>query len=302
MLDLRQLRYFVTVADTLSFTRAAQQLHISQPPLSQQIRALESTLGVRLFDRNRRRVALSEAGRAFLVEARKTLQQADIARRTAERAAAGQIGRLRLAYPGSVAFHPTLPEAVLRFTRAYPEVQLELHEMFTEQQFAALVEDVIDVGFVRAPPKDAPTRRRVRFELLDREPLLLAVASTHRLAGRARVRFREVAGEAFVAQPRRLSSTVHDIFARLAGKTGSQPRIRQEAQQLSSLLSLVAAGIGLAVVPASLQAVRLPGVSFLPLADAEATMPLAVAWRGGNAAPVLLRFLEGVLPRAPSLP
>lgn len=302
MLDLRQLRYFVTVADTLSFTRAAQQLHISQPPLSQQIRALESTLGVRLFDRNRRRVALSEAGRAFLVEARKTLQQAEIARRTAERAAAGQIGRLRLAYPGSVAFHRTLPEAVLRFTRAYPEVQLELHEMFTEQQFAALVEDAIDVGFVRAPPKDAPTRRRVRFELLDREPLLLAVASTHRLAGRARVRFREVAGEAFVAQPRRLSSTVHDIFARLAGKTGSQPRIRQEAQQLSSLLSLVAAGIGLAVVPASLQAVRLPGVSFLPLADAEATMPLAVAWRGGNAAPVLLRFLEGVLPRTPSLP
>lgn len=302
MLDLRQLRYFVAVADTLSFTRAAQQLHISQPPLSQQIRALEKLLGVRLFDRNRRRVALSEAGRAFLLEARKTLQQAETARRTAERAAAGQIGRLRLAYPGSVAFHPTLPESVLRFTRAYPEVQLELHEMFTVEQFAALLEETIDVGFVRAPPRDAPTRRRVRFEVLDQEPLLLAVPANHRLANRARVRFRDVTGESFVAQPRRYSVTVHDTLARLAGKAGSQLRIRQEALQLSSLLSLVAAGIGLAVVPASLRAVGLPGIAFVPLADAEATMPVAIAWRKGDGAPVLQRFLEGLLPQGASLP
>ena len=170
MFNLRQLRYFVAVADSLSFTRAAQTLHISQPPLSQQIRALEDDLGVRLLDRTKRRVRLTEPGRLFLDEARKLLAQAESARVTVTQAAAGYGGRLRLGYPVSVAFHRALPRALLEFARLAPGVQVELTEMYTAAQYEALLAGQIDVGFVRARPTKSLARREVlRIRELDRE-------------------------------------------------------------------------------------------------------------------------------------
>jgi DNA-binding transcriptional LysR family regulator len=302
MFDLRQLRYFVAVAEELSFTRAAQRLHLSQPPLSQQVRALEEDLGARLLERTKRRVALTEPGRLFLDEARKILAQAEAARQTVAGAAAGYSGRLRLAYPASLSFHPALPQALLRFSAVAPGVQLELGEMYTEAQYAALLAGQIDAGFVRALPKNSHAGHSLRIKVLDHEPLLLALPSTHRLARRKTLRLGDVGAEAFVAQPRAYSTTLYDTLVQLAARAGFHPTIRQEAQQVTGLLALVSAGVGLALVPASLRAVQLAGVSLVRLVDDGAMLLLALACRADDSSPVLKRFLETVtaMPKPPA--
>lgn len=294
MFDFRQLRYFVAVAEELSFTRAAQRLHMSQPPLSQQIQLLERDLGARLFDRDKRNVALTEPGRILLDQARQILAQGEEARREVSQAAAGFSGRLRLAYTVSVSFHPSLPQTLLRYGRHAPDVRVTLHEMYTEPQFAALLAGHIDVGFVRDEPRNRLDARNLRLDLIDREPLLLALPSGHPLSNRSRLRMSEVAGEAFVVQPRELAATLYDRLAQLAAKADFHPLIRQHAQQVNGLLALVAAGIGLALVPATMQAVRLAGVSYVPLDDPDAYLLLAVASRHDDTSPVLAQFLNTV--------
>lgn len=292
MFDLRQLRYFIAVAETLSFTRAAQRLHISQPPLSQQIRSLEEDLGVRLLDRNRRRVALTEPGRQFLENARKILMQVDTARLVASEAAAGYKGRLRLAYPASLSFHGALPRALLRFSSTTPDVQVELHEMYTETVYNALVTGQIDVGLVRAVPKERSIALQVEVEPIDHEPLMLAVHYRHPLASHKRIDLAQAAGESFVTQPRAYSTTLYDTLLEMASDAGFRPVIRQEAQQVTGLLALVAAHIGMALVPASLRAVQLPQVRLVGLNDKKARLLLAVARRKESPSPVLARFLD----------
>jgi DNA-binding transcriptional LysR family regulator len=291
MFDFRQLRYFVAVAEELSFTRAAQRLHLSQPPLSQQIQSLESDLGVRLLDRDKRNVALTEPGRVFLEQARQILAKADEARSQVAQAAAGFSGQLRLAYTVSVTFHPTLPQTLLRYSRQAPQVRVILSEMYTEPQFAALLAGELDVGFVRDVPKHEADARALRLDEIDREPLLLALPSEHRLANRGRIWLREAADEAFVVQPRELAATLYDRLALIAAKANFHPLIRQHSQQINGLLMLVAAGMGLALIPASMCTVSLAGVSYVQLEDPDAYMLLAAASRRDDASPVLARFL-----------
>lgn len=292
MFDFRQLRYFLAVAEELSFTRAALRLHISQPPLSQQIRALEESLGVRLLERDKRNVALTEAGRVLMEQARQILNKADEVRNQVVEAAAGFSGQLRLAYTVSVSFHPALPQTLLRFGQHAPNVRLQLREMYTEPQFAALLADQIDVGFVRDEPRHDTDARALRLDVIDREPLLLALPTDHPLAGRQSLQLGEVAGEAFVVQPRELAATLYDRLVQLAAKADFHPLIRQQAQQLNGLIALVAAGMGLALVPASMQAVRLAGVSYVPLEDPDAYFLLALASRKDNPSPMLAQFLD----------
>lgn len=294
MFDLRQLRYFVAVAEELSFTRAALRLHLSQPPLSQQIRALEEDLDVRLLERNKRHVALTEPGRVFLEQARQILAKADEARSQVTAAAAGYSGQLRLAYSVSVSFHPALPQTLLRYGQIAPKVALQLSEMYTEPQFAALLAGQIDVGFVRDEPTNPQTARSLRLNVIDREPLLLALPIGHPLAGRSSLHLAEVAGDAFVSQPRQLVATLYDRLVKLATRAGFQPTIIQHAQQVNGLLALVAGGLGLALVPASMRAVRLAGVSYVPLEDADAYLLLALASRVDDTSPVLQQFLATV--------
>jgi DNA-binding transcriptional LysR family regulator len=294
MFDLRQLRYFVAVAEELSFTRAALRLHLSQPPLSQQIRALEEDLDVRLLERNKRHVALTEPGRVFLEQARQILAKADEARSQVTAAAAGYSGQLRLAYSVSVSFHPALPQTLLRYGQIAPKVALKLSEMYTEPQFAALLAGQIDVGFVRDEPTNPQTTRSLRLNVIDREPLLLALPTGHPLAGRSSLHLAEVAGDAFVSQPRQLVATLYDRLVKLATRAGFQPTIIQHAQQVNGLLALVAGGLGLALVPASMRAVRLAGVSYVPLEDADAYLLLALASRVDDTSPVLQQFLATV--------
>lgn len=294
MFDLRQLRYFVAVAEALSFTQAARKLHISQPPLSQQIRALEEDLGTKLFDRNKRHVALTEPGRMFLAEARAILARAETARTVVSEAADGCTGRLRLAYPASLSFHRALPQALLRFSEMAPRVQLELHEMYTETQFDALVTGQIDVGLVRAMPKERSVALQLQVDVIDHERLLLAMPCVHPLASRKRIHLRDVANESFVTQPRAYSTTLYDTLMQMAAMDGFHPVIRQEAQQVTGLLALVSAGVGMALVPASLRAVQLPEVCMVELADKQADLLLAVASRKQDTSPVLARFLDAV--------
>jgi DNA-binding transcriptional LysR family regulator len=294
MFDFRQLRYFIAVAEELSFTRAALRLHLSQPPLSQQIQSLEQDLGVRLLERNKRNVALTEPGRIFLEQARQILAKADEARSHVVAAAAGYSGQLRLAYTVSVSFHPALPQALLRFGQIAPNVRMHLSEMYTEPQFAALLAGQIDVGFVRDEPAHALDARNLRLSVIDREPLLLALPSGHPLAGRSSMRLAEVANDAFVSQPRELAATLYDRLVKLANKASFQPLIAQHAQQINGLLALVAAGLGLALVPASMRTVRLAGVSYVPLEDSDAYLLLAVACRSDDHSPALQQFLSTV--------
>jgi DNA-binding transcriptional LysR family regulator len=294
MFDFRQLRYFVAVAEELSFTRAALRLHLSQPPLSQQIQSLEQDLGVRLLERTKRQVSLTEPGRVFLDQARQILARADEARSQVVAAAAGYSGQLRLAYTVSVSFHPAMPQALLRFGQVAPNVRLQLSEMYTEPQFAALLAGQIDVGFVRDEPQHMQDARGLRLSVIDREPLLLALPAGHPLANRNSLRLAEVADDAFVSQPRELAATLYDRLVKLATRAGFQPSITQHAQQITGLLALVAAGLGLALVPASMRAVRLAGVCYVPLEDSDAYLLLAVACRTDDHSPALQQFLATV--------
>jgi DNA-binding transcriptional LysR family regulator len=293
MFNLRQLRYFVAVADSLSFTRAAQNLHISQPPLSQQIRALEEDLGVRLLDRTKRRVRLTEPGRLFLDEARKLLAQAESARVTVSQAAAGYGGRLRLGYPVSVAFHRALPRALLEFARIAPGVQVELNELYTSAQYESLLAGQIDVGFVRAQPAQTlASRELLHIRELDRERMLLALPAAHPLARRDALSMCELVDTPFVAQPARYGTTLYDALMTLTSRAGFHPAIVQEARQVTGLLALVSAGIGVALVPASLKAVKLEAVRLVELSDDDAFLMLGLATRSDQHSPVLDRFLD----------
>ncbi len=294
MFDFRQLRYFVAVAEELSFTRAALRLHISQPPLSQQIKSLEQDLGVRLLERTKRHVALTEPGRVFLEQSRQILAKADEARSQVTATAAGYSGQLRLAYTVSVSFHPALPRTLLRYGQVAPKVALKLSEMYTEPQFTALLSGEIDAGFVRSEPAHAQDARNLRLSVIDREPLLLAMPVGHPLASRNSLSLVEVAGDAFVSQPRALAATLYDRLVTLAHHAGFQPSIGQHAQQINGLLALVAAGLGLALVPASIRAVRLAGVVYVPLEDPDAFLLLAVARRANDHSPALQQFLATV--------
>jgi DNA-binding transcriptional LysR family regulator len=294
MFDFRQLRYFIAVAEELSFTRAAQRLHLSQPPLSQQIQALEHDLGIRLLERDKRNVTLTEPGKLFLEHARQILAMADDARIQVAEAAAGYSGHLRLAYTVSVSFHPALPQILIRMGQNAPNVRIWLSEMYTEPQFSAIRLGQIDVGLVRDVPNHEDDAHALRIDVIDREPLLLALPAGHRLADRDQLELAEVAGEPFVIQPRELAATLYDRLVQLAAKAGFHPVVRQQAQQLNGLLALVAAGIGLALIPASMRVVKLAGVSYVPLADPDAYLLLAVASRVDSPPPVVSQFLETV--------
>lgn len=294
MFDFRQLRYFVAVSEELSFTRAARRLHLSQPPLSQQIQALEQDLGVKLLERTKRSVALTEPGRIFLDQARQILAKADEARTQVIAAAAGHSGQLRLAYSVSVSFHPSLPRVLLRYGQVAPNVRVELSERYTEPQFDALLDGQIDVGFVRDEPQRAVDAKALRMTVLDREPLLLALPSGHPLAGCSSLGLNEVANEFFITQPREVAATLYDRLVMLADKSGFVPHIRQEAQQVNGVLAMVAGGLGLALVPATMRAVRLVGLNYVPLEDPDAYMLLAVASRANDDSLALSQFLAVV--------
>jgi len=286
-MELRNLRYFVTLAEVLHFGRAARRLSITQPPLSQAMRKLEAELGVRLFERTRRHVALTPAGAVFLGEARATLSRAAQAVEAAQLAAQGATGRLTVGYLAATAY-TLLPLLLRDYARAYPGVKLELLELTLPRQVEALHREDIDVGLLRPPIPDA----ELEIETILSEPFVLALPEAHPLAALRRVPMARLAGEPFVMYPRTPGFVFHDIVIGWCARMGFKPRVVQEANQTHTVVGLVSAGIGVAFVPASAGIFRLPGVAYRPLRERTPLAQTAAAWRRGDPSPALAAFLR----------
>jgi len=290
MLELRHFRYFVAVAEELHFGRAARRLHISQPPLSQQIQAMEAMLSVSLFHRSRRKVELTEAGTLLLEEARKALAQAAQVERVARRAARGEVGSLQIGFTGSSPFNAVMPNLIARFRRAWPDVQLSLREMSTADQMAALAEDQIDLGFAR--PGTEVQVPEVELRLVQREPLLAVFNGDHPLAARSWVAMADLAGQPFILHPRHIGTGLYDRVMGLAAAAGFTPRVVIEAHQMSTIVSLAAIGLGVSVVPEAMRRVSIEGLALRPLIDPMAYIDLFVAHRRGQASLAAANFLS----------
>ena len=295
-IELRPLRYFVAVAEEMHFGRAAARLHMTQPPLSQTIQALESQLGTPLFSRTRRSVALTAAGRALLPEAQRLLMQAESLPALVQRAAAGESGQLRLAFVSS-ADYSVLPIALREFRSAYPAVQIDLREATSDVQLEELAAGNIDLGILIPPVPDKLKTILDYFPVLT-EPLVLALPADSKLATATRkVSLKSCAGLPLIIFPRRLAPALHDQILGCFRDAGLTPSIEQEAIQMQTIVGLVAAGMGIALVPQSVSNLKRPGVEYRALKEASPLVEIGLAWRRDNTSPVLQSFLDLILKR-----
>ncbi|HEY7684213.1 MAG TPA: LysR family transcriptional regulator [Gemmatimonadales bacterium] len=292
-LELRHLRYFIAVARELHFGRAAARLGIAQPPLSQQIQRLEQLLGARLLERTSRRVQLTDTGRAFLIEAERVLGAADTAVETARRVGRGESGELRVAFAATVMFL-ALPQIIREFRVRFPRVHLDLREMPTGPQLSGLKTGDIDLGFVREPRPDP----ELEIVTVMREPLRIAVNKSHPLAARPTLAVRDLAEEPFVLFPQELAPGLHAQVLGLCRAAGFTPNVVEESRELYTSVSLVEAGLGVSILPASVEKLGWQGVRYRPIPSASAQTSIAAAWRKGRARPVIHAFMGVVQSRA----
>ena len=265
-MDLRRLTCFLAVADELNFSRAAQRLHMSQPPLSQQIRLLEQEMGAQLFERSRRAVTLTPAGLLLQEKARQIVELHQQAGELCRMAAHGLAGRLRIAFTASVPLFDEFSAMLRDFRTRYPEVELDLQHMTTGEQIAALTAGQIDIGFMRPSPVfRIPVP--IREQTLWRDELMLALPA-RQAADSLPVALSALADQPFVLHPTVLGGGLHEHILALCSEAGFVPRIAQPARETSTMLALVAAGLGLSIVPSVYERICPPGVVLQPLADA----------------------------------
>jgi DNA-binding transcriptional LysR family regulator len=262
--EIREMRYFMAVAERLHFGRAAESLHISQPPLSRAIRALEQRLGVDLFARSRRRVELTAEGARFLEEARRITAQLERSVLELRGIASGEQGRLRIGFV-SLADYGVLPGLLKGFKAARPGVTLALREMLSPEQAAALGAGELDFGLLLPPVEGAAELEHL---VVQRERFVAALPARHRLARESgRLAVSELAGEPFVMVPREIAPGLYDIVRALAARAGIPLSVAQEAIQMQTVVSLVSSGLGVAIVPASVSNLGRRGVAYRELAD-----------------------------------
>jgi DNA-binding transcriptional LysR family regulator len=290
MIDLRQLRQFIAVAEELHFHRAAQRLNMSQPPLTASVRRLEEEVGAELIERGNRTVGLTAAGAAFLKEARRTVAQADRAVAAAREAAEGRSGVVRLAYVGS-ALYGRLPEQIRRFRQEAPTVRLELREATSAQQVGLLRDGQADVAVVIPPLPDAGD---LIVEDFDRDRLVIALPRGHHLAAAASLPLESLADEPFVLWPAAEGRGFHLRVVRLCTEAGFVPHVVQEAHQMQAVLSLVAVEAGVSIVPASMSVFRPDDVVYRPIESADAEFALALCWRDQPLQPVVQRLISSL--------
>jgi DNA-binding transcriptional LysR family regulator len=290
-IELRQLRYFVAVAEESHFGRAAVRLHMTQPPLSQTIQSLEAALGTPLFARTKRSVALTPAGIALLPEARRILQQASALPDLARRAASGESGLLSLSFVSS-ADYSVLPPLLREFRERYPLVQIDLREATTDVQLEDLMQGRIDAGLL-IPPLHDKARAELDYMTVLSEPLILAAPQGLKaLHGKKMVSLKAVADMPLIIFPRRIAPAFHDAIVGCFRDAGLTPRIGQEAIQMQTIVGLVSAGMGIALVPQSVSNLKRPGVEYKPLSNKTVSVETGLAWRRDNLSPVLRTFLE----------
>lgn len=291
-MELRHLRYALAIADELHFTRAAQLLGIGQPPLSQQIKLLEEELGVRLFHRLTRGVELTEAGRAFMPLARASVQAAEQAALAAQRAARGELGGLTIGFTSSASFNPLVPGIIGRFREAFPGLSISLVEQTTARLLESLASSSIDVAFLR--PALGETDGLVSRRLPD-EHLWIALPARHRLAGQESIALLDLAGEPFILYPRANGRQLYDSIIAACRNAGFSPRIAQEAPQMASTVNLVAAGVGVALVPESMCQLHAQGVTYARVAGDGPKAQLVVAHRRDGPVPPAVRNFMSVV-------
>lgn len=291
-MDLRQLRYFAVVASELSFTRAALKLHVSQPPLSYQIANLEAELGARLFNRTSRNVELSEAGKVLLPHALAVLARVDEARGHVQRVAQGLEGRVKVGLAGSHFLGP-FPEFIKQFRQRRPGLEIVLHEMKPADHVQALREGQLDLSVSRGAPPDG----ELAAALLWRDPVVVAVPLGHRLGGRSRIRLAQLKDEDFVFLRLDSSAFARRLFDACVA-AGFAPRIVQQVVEIPAVLNLVAAGLGAALVPASLARLRRDAVAICnvgrELQAAGVSGDVYLLRRNEDSSPAVLEFAEAL--------
>ena len=290
-MELRHLRYLVAVAEEKHITRAAERLGMQQPPLSQQIRALERELDVQLFRRLPRGVELTDAGSAFLADARAILSHIDHAFATTKRTARGEQGEVAIGFTSSAPFHPFVPRIIRAYRDAFPRVLLTLEEGGTTDLIDDLRNERIDAAFIRTA---IASQEGIVVSTLLQEAMILALPRGHILSRRkGAVALRALAGETFVVYRRRSGPGLYDAILAACNAAGFSPRIGQEAPRIVSTLNLVAAGLGISLVPESLQRMHMDGVVFRRLTGAaQPKAPLYLASRRGETSASVRRFLE----------
>ncbi|CAA9458149.1 MAG: hypothetical protein AVDCRST_MAG02-1677 [uncultured Rubrobacteraceae bacterium] len=282
-MELRQLRYFVAVAEELHFGRAAERTHVAQPALSKQVRNLERELGVELLDRSERRVKLTDAGRVFLEKAYSVLEGAEEAEAAAARAARGEVGRLSVGFSGYT-LYGVLPEAVRAFRNRFPGVELSVQEGCTKALTEGLMGGRFDVGLLH-PPLGEGAGGALELETVATEPLIAALPEDHPLAGEAEIP---------------LSALANDTLVAACRAAGFGPRAANE-EEPQTAIGLVAAGVGVALVWESMGNLKRPGVVYARLAGTPPRLETAVAWRRGNPSAVVRAFVEVVKGLDPSV-
>jgi DNA-binding transcriptional LysR family regulator len=292
-MELRHLRYFVCVAEELHFTRAAARLGISQPPLTMQIAALEAEMGVSLFIRSKRRVELTDAGRVFLVESRAILERAGTAVAAARRAESGEIGELRIGFTPASAITIQFGVWIRSYRNRFPAVQLKLSEMTSADQIVAIREKRLDAGFVREIPSEE-TSPSVLLSPVLKQRFLVVVAKEHNLASRSSVGLKELADEPFVFFPADRGTGLRGQILALCASARFTPRVIQEVVEVSAIAGLVAAGLGISILPDVVEAIRLPGLIYLPINSRNAITTLFLARHADRCSAVIRQFVEVV--------
>jgi DNA-binding transcriptional LysR family regulator len=285
--ELRHLRYFVAVAEELHFGRAAVRLQMAQPPLSQQIQALERELGVALLHRTTRRVSLTGAGTAFLMQARRVLEQTERAVRTAQRTGNGEIGHLAIGFVPSADLD-ILPRALRLFRARFPGAEVELHSLLPGQQIEALREGQIHLGILRLPIDD----RGLVLKSIQREPMVAALPAKHPLARCARIRMADFKDEAMIVFPRRTAPGHYDWLLGTCYRLGFTPRVLHETESLQTNIGLIAGGFGVSLLPASIRNLRRAGVVYRNLVPPVPQVEMAAAYLRENPSDMGQAFLE----------
>ncbi|MEO1286625.1 MAG: LysR substrate-binding domain-containing protein [Chloroflexota bacterium] len=287
-MELRHLRYFVAVAEEMNFRRAAKKLNMTQPPLSQQIQQLEQELDCKLFIRRGRSIELTDAGNVFLKEAQAILASVTEAIEKTRRTSLGQMGILHIGFVES-AVHHGLPEILKKFRIAYPDVEVGLKRLTSNQQLNALMENSIDVGFCRLHPEELSDN--LKADVIIQEPICAVLPLSHYLASEAKISLKQLASDDFILFPEALGTSLHRHIMNACQQAGFKPNITQEATQFTTIVGLVATDMGVSVLPASVRAFPHHKVRYIALSDG-ANVPISIVRHEYNHSAVCQQFYK----------
>ncbi|WP_295812845.1 LysR family transcriptional regulator [uncultured Nitratireductor sp.] len=296
-MDLRQIRHFVAVAEELHFGRAAERLGMTQPPLSQSIQALEMDLGLTLFERTRRSVALTPVGREWLPHARRVLEEAVRLPQTAQQLSRGEVGRVRLSFISFVSYS-FLPTLVRRFKERFPEVELVLNEATSDVQIAELLDGALDAGIIISPPRGA-LHPPLSYRPVETDKLVVAVPEEWVISGRVvpqggKLDFATLCNLPVILFPRRSAPVLHDLVTRYYAEHEAIPFQGQQAVQMQTIINLVSSALGIAFVPSTMRRLIRPGVAYFRLAEQQPEIEIGFAWRVTDASTALQHLADTV--------